>query len=130
MADRLTMARLMELIDAYGADPSRWPPAERSAATRLLEDPAYAARLAEARVLDTALDRWTVKPPSAALRAAVLPATALRRARDRVGWAAAGLAAAASGILIVQVAVPMDQPGWHRVEDTAFGDVPGKEAAR
>lgn len=56
--------RLDSLLDAYGADPARWPAAERSAAQALLaSDPAAQARLAQARLLDRALD---VLPPAPA----------------------------------------------------------------
>ena len=69
-------ARLQRLIDAYGADPARWPAAERDAAKRLLaETPAMSARLEDAARLDRALDDFNPAVPKAA------------QARLRQGWA-------------------------------------------
>ncbi len=49
--------RLQELIEAYGADPARWPADERDAARALLaQSPDALAAQARARRLDEALD--------------------------------------------------------------------------
>jgi ferric-dicitrate binding protein FerR (iron transport regulator) len=50
MNDRsqMTLARLGELLDAYGANSERWPPAEREAACALLAQSAEAQRRREA----------------------------------------------------------------------------------
>ena len=51
--------RLQRLIEAYGADPARWPAAEREAAERLLAaSPDLTAAVNEARRLDGALDDY------------------------------------------------------------------------
>jgi ferric-dicitrate binding protein FerR (iron transport regulator) len=66
----------MRLIDAYGADPARWPEDERAAAERhLADDPSARAALEEARRLDALLGRLPAPPeaPSIALPMA-LPA--------------------------------------------------------
>lgn len=53
----MRIARLEQVLAAYGADPRRWPAAERDAALALIERSAEArARVAEARRLDRALD--------------------------------------------------------------------------
>jgi len=75
MANGMTMERLHDLLDAYGAAPSRWPEAERDAAEAMIasSDEARAA-FAEAARLDAMLDE--AAPPPAA---------------DRLGWRLRGL---------------------------------------
>jgi len=96
----MTAARLHAIIDAYGADPARWPAAERDAALALLVRSPEARRHHDAAAgLDAALDASPVEVPSPALAARVLRATPRRRP-VRVGrWAAAPLAAAAVLVL-------------------------------
>jgi hypothetical protein len=53
----MKQARFRHLADAYGADPGRWPQAERTAAEALLAQSAEARHwLAKARQLDAWLD--------------------------------------------------------------------------
>jgi len=53
----LSADRFKALLDAYGADPARWPDAERDTALHFLADDARAqAWLDEARLLDDLLD--------------------------------------------------------------------------
>jgi hypothetical protein len=57
VAGSMSLARLEQVVAAYGADPQRWPETERDAARALVERSAEArARVAEARRLDRALD--------------------------------------------------------------------------
>jgi hypothetical protein len=50
------LSRLRAILEAYGADPQRWPADEREAATALTRSSVPAARmLAEARMLDSVL---------------------------------------------------------------------------
>ena len=69
---------LDELLDAYGADPARWPADDprRAAAWALIDsgDAAALQSLAAARALDRALDGAAAPAPSAALTGAVLQA--------------------------------------------------------
>jgi hypothetical protein len=54
----MKLDRFTELLDAYGAEPRRWPSGERGAAQALLEVSAEArARLAAAAALDALLDQ-------------------------------------------------------------------------
>jgi anti-sigma factor RsiW len=54
----MTLARLQHALDAYGADLSRWPRSQRSAAERLMaSDPAAAAAFSQARALDALIAR-------------------------------------------------------------------------
>jgi len=81
----MELTRLAELLDAYGGDPGRWPAAERDAALALLaSSPVARAQQQAAALLDAGLDAYSVAPPSAALRAAVIAASP----RPRVGWRA------------------------------------------
>ena len=76
-ADR-AMQALEDLLDAYGADPARWPAEDlrRAAAWALIEsdDAAALQSLAAAAALDRALDSATPPAPSAALTGTVLQA--------------------------------------------------------
>lgn len=81
--------RLTSLIDAYGADPERWPADERAAALLLLAESAEARAYAEdAAALDALLDRVplrptvTVDPASLAARIARAPARPQPRRRS------------------------------------------------
>ena len=111
----MTTHRLQEILDAYGADPARWPAEERDAAAALLaRTPALRT---EAARLDALLDATSaVDEPSPALVARVLAAAPARRrariVRFPVVAAAASLAAAAG--LVVWLAGargPSSQPG-------------------
>lgn len=72
------MQALEDLLDAYGADPARWPGEDprRAIAWALIEsgDAAALQSLAAAAALDRALDSATPPAPSAALTGAVLQA--------------------------------------------------------
>jgi len=90
--DTMALDRLRAIVDAYGADPARWPPAERAAGEALLADSAAAqALVAEAADLDATLDAVPAPQPTAALRTAILAAAPGRAAPSllaqlRDGW--------------------------------------------
>lgn len=89
--------RFEALIEAYGADATRWPDAERALALRhLAATPAAHGRRAAARRLDALLDAWRPDAPSAELaRRVAATAPLARMLRPRTLWlSAAGLAAA------------------------------------
>lgn len=91
-------ARVLELIEAYGAEPMGWPEDERDAArARLAAHPeAFAEALALARALDAALALDPVPEPSAQLTETILAAApSAPRAR-------AGLFAGLSALLFPQ----------------------------
>ncbi len=82
--------RLQSLIDAYGAEPARWPADERAAALLLLANSAEARAYAQdAGVLDALLDRAPLRPTvtvdPAALAARITRAPN-RRAAARATW--------------------------------------------
>lgn len=65
------MERFRELVEAYGAEPGRWPANERGAAEALLAGNAEAARLRkQAATLDAMLDKASL--PEAAFDAETL----------------------------------------------------------
>ena len=69
---------LLQLLDAYGADPARWPAEDprRAKAWALIDsgDAMAAQSAAAARALDRALDTMAPPAPSAALTGAILQA--------------------------------------------------------
>jgi hypothetical protein len=72
---RMTLARLGELLDAYGADPERWPYEEREAACALLARSAQAQRRQEASAqLDAVLNLAPSHAASPALLERILAA--------------------------------------------------------
>ena len=116
--DDMTLDRFAVLLDAYGADPARWPDAERAAARALLDRSSEArARRDAAAALDALLDRAATVEPSSALAERVLAQAPQRpkviRLRARV-VAAVGLAAAASLALWLTW-----RPGAHRTLEPA-----------
>jgi len=72
---RMTLARLGELLDAYGANPERWPPAERETACALLAQSTEAQRRREASAqLDAVLNLAPAHAASPALLERILAA--------------------------------------------------------
>ena len=116
-----TPDRLKILLDAYGADPERWPERERAAARELLaRAPEVQAPARRAAALDAALDAAPLAAPPgldpAALAARVMRLSARAAAaatswRFSFGWPnfATLAAAAALGLVI----------GWTDIETTA-----------
>lgn len=105
----MTLNRLKQLLDAYGADPDRWPLEERAAMLDLLARSESARDLAaQAASLDSLLDRAPLPMPpratSEALADRVMRRLALRGAarRPAFGWPnwVALAAAAVAGLVI------------------------------
>lgn len=117
----MNLTRLAELLDAYGADPRRWPAAERAAAQALLVASPEALGLQQrAALLDDALDQYTPTPPAPALHQALLAAAVLPRRprwrdmwadfwRDLGGWRVVGPAFAASLVLGALLPLVLDE---------------------
>jgi hypothetical protein len=108
----MTLARLRAILDAYGADPARWPAEEREAALGLLARSADARRERNAAaLLDDTLDAAPRMIASPALAARVLDAAPRdRRIRiERVIAVAAPLAVAA-GLVLWLVRPPTPPP--------------------
>lgn len=127
--------RFAELIETYGAEPRRWPEAQRNAATTWMEaHPEEAANtLRAARRLDEIMDRYVVPGPGAKLTAAIIEAAPPLRAaahrmrlwRQGAGLAVLGFAGALAGALAIAVLIPMTSPpdenGAYAM--TAFSDM-------
>lgn len=95
-AEQITETRVLALIEAYGADPMRWPKSERLAAQALIarsmatqDAPRIMAALAKAEELDAVLDGMTVPALSpdavAALHRAARPGL-IPRLRGLLDW--------------------------------------------
>jgi hypothetical protein len=105
----MTLDRLDQLLDAYGARAERWPDAEREAALALLAASAAArARRDAAATLDAVLDRTPAAAPSRDLAHRILAGAprprvvALRRRPRAPVIAAIGLAAASLALWLVR----------------------------
>jgi len=100
----MTLDRLQQLLDAYGADPMRWPEEERAAALAMLARSAEArAALADAERLDAILDLAESAEPSSDLAARIVAAApAVKPRRTRVVRRIAILVplAAAAGLVL------------------------------
>lgn len=69
----MDLARLQQILEAYGADPRRWPAAERAAAEALVAGSADAAAMREDAVaLDMLMDLSAAPSPSPELMARIL----------------------------------------------------------
>lgn len=128
----MTLERFTEILDAYGADPARWPEGERAAATAFAEarqdlaDPL----LAQAASLDIALGGHALPTASDALAEKIAGSARMRnRAKQRdwrgliwrgLGFAGVTLAGATAGALLVATLMPMSMPGDEDHVITAF----------
>ncbi len=138
--------RLAEILDAYGADPSRWPDAERDAAMVLFADPAGATAPRDVAVaLDTVLNAVVAPAPSPELMADILASAAPSGWRRWVAefwpfgpvWqpVTAFATVAVLGIVIGAAAPTAilpeltDYSAQEEAENMAFGFDPGTESA-
>ncbi len=133
--EREALARFEGLLDAYGAEPRRWPADRRAAAEALLARSSDArALLAAARRLDALLDTAPAEPAPAHLIGRVLAAAPQPRPR-RDGWfagwlkPAAGIAfAAVLGLGLGGLVSPFGSAGSELADadsvTLAIGDVP------
>ena len=90
MTNTMTDARLIALIEAWGADANAFPEAERAAAKALLAEAPdrFAAELQAARHVDALLGGMQDVTPSAALTAVLIDAAPKARVQRR-SWLAA-----------------------------------------
>ena len=112
MTHSMTDARLIELIETWGADPASWPEADKAAGKMLLaaHPERFSETIAQARQLDLMLGALPEPEMPAALAQAIMNAAprpkraggGLYRWFDlKTPWApASGLAAAAVGLLM------------------------------
>ena len=139
-------ARLQAVLDAYGADPERWPERDRAELADLLaQDTGISQAVDDARALDRLLDQASaprVRDGAAAGilavlnedgEAAVVPFETARRAdrgaaamRRRLAWPAAGLMAASLlvGVFLGQSEFLNDTvAGTFLTADSAFDEI-------
>lgn len=129
-------ATFAALLDAYGAEPARWPADRRDAAWAFLEADAQAAAAAEVAVrLDALLSIAVAPRPSPRLRSAILAAPRPSRAgRDPWPWlkgaglaagltaglAAAGAAGVVAGLAARPLMAPSHSAGADALEEAAL----------
>lgn len=78
----MTIERFKVLVEAYGADPARWPEAERAVAEAFANaSPEAQQLLAEAAAFDLMLDAASTAPVTRELEARVLDGFAARKTR-------------------------------------------------
>ncbi|MBT9368729.1 hypothetical protein [Rhizobium sp. CSW-27] len=125
-------AAFAALIEAYGADPMRWPQDRRAAALALAQTPSVARRLDSAARLDAALAMLAAPQPKAALSGRILAdaerhvtiRTRLRRWLVGAGLIGIGLAGGLTGAMAVAVVLPGQGAGLEIASgDTAFGAI-------
>jgi len=131
----MTLERLNEILDAYGADPERWPAEERQRALAFLTRSAEArARLDAAAHLDHVLDALPAPPPpSLDLESRITAMAPARGSRRR--WMVPPLAAAAALAIWVlrsdgpsvapDPTVPMARLGVYETTTDSLLDVDG-----
>jgi hypothetical protein len=121
----MTPERLARILEAYGADPSRWPVAERDFALALLSRDESLAR--QAFALDRRLDRFAVPCPDAAMAgralagfAALTHGSLLRRWWFAMLLAGAGALGMVAGTLLFAL-MPLERDAsWLDEHNTVF----------
>lgn len=116
----MTPERFRTIVDAYGADPRRWPHEERAAAEDWadLHRIEAAAVLAESASLDAWLTSHTIAPPARSLIDRIVATAPVRRPpkpRTRLWWQGAafagiGLAGGLAGAFVVSFFVLTGTP--------------------
>ena len=136
----MDIERFNELIAAYGAEPRRWPGAEREAGLALLaRSPEAREAHARARDTDALLDTLALHPTPPQLRRRLLEqAPAARRTwreafatlwRDLGGWQLAGPTLAAGLVLGVGVGVGFSPlPSANGFDDDTVFQLAGLDA--
>jgi hypothetical protein len=112
----MTPERFRSLVDAYGADPSKWPNDDRVRAFEHAATPQgtdVRTALADAAMLDDLLDDYVVAAPDRALMARIVasaPASTTREWFSHLwsGLGVAGVAAAGvlAGVMVVSSILP------------------------
>lgn len=147
----MTPQRFAQIVDAYGADPRRWPDAERAAAQAFAQahPREAAAPLAAAAALDACLAADVVEPADRALRRRIIASAEVQRppratghrrpfmARPAAWWipgaalAGAGAAGIVAGALAMSLLVSGGHPSvTHEPSYLSTGfDAPGGEGS-
>lgn len=100
----ITVDRALEILEAYGASPTRWPEAERAAMLDFMarEPEVFDKAQAEEAALDALLGSGHVQPSDMLERRIMrrLPSTGGRTVRGGAGWSWRAPAAAAAAVLL------------------------------
>jgi hypothetical protein len=141
-SEHMTAERFSELVNAYGADPRRWPEAERAAGLALAAQasPEQRVQMAKAAQLDGWLAGHTVAAPGDALIARIVAEADAARPQAKspvkrrapwwwpsAGFAGVGLAGVLTGAFMVSAALrfgaasPM-APDWTE-RGTSFSEL-------
>jgi hypothetical protein len=109
----MSRERFETILDAYGADPRRWPGGERAGAQAFAAADAGApALLAAAADLDGLILGGGPAPAGDRLREAIIASARIRPIRRRtLWWAGAGLGAALAGAAAGALTVGVLAPG-------------------
>jgi hypothetical protein len=118
----MNIERFRSLLEAYGANPARWPEAERVAALLFAEQSAEARdALQEAAAFDRLLDMTETQAATRALEDRILATFAERPAGQRTPWFILGWIPATAAVcsLALGLAVGAALPGLAGVSDNA-----------
>ncbi len=121
----MNIQRFKTLVEAYGANPARWPEAERVAALLFAEQSAEARdMLQEAAAFDRLLDTAETQPASRTLEDRILATFPERTVKKRSPWFTQRWipAAAVACSLVLGLAVGAALPGLAGVSDTTAVD--------
>jgi hypothetical protein len=121
----MNIQRFKTLVEAYGANPARWPEAERVAALLFAEQSAEARDvLLEAAAFDRLLDTAETHPATRALEDRILATFPERTVKQRAPWFTMRWipAAAVACSLALGLAVGAALPGLAGVSDAAAVD--------
>jgi len=119
----MNIERFRTLVEAYGANPARWPEAERVAALLFAEQsPEARDALQEAAAFDSLLDMAETQAATRALEDRILARFAERPAERRTSWLTLRWipAAAVACSLALGLAVGAALPGLAGVNDNAI----------
>lgn len=130
----MTSERFARIVDAYGADPRRWPADERAAACAFAQAHPREAQqwLAAAAAVDAGLAADLVEPVSRALQRRIVASAqgagraGLRGARPRFWWvpgaalAGAGIAGLAAGAMAMSLLMVTGEHGPAPHESSYF----------
>jgi hypothetical protein len=118
----MNIERFRTMVEAYGANPARWPEADRVAALLFAEQSAEArAALQEAAAFDSLLDMAETQAATQALEDRILATFVERGAEGRASWFTLRWipAAAIACSLALGLAVGAALPGLAGVSDSA-----------
>jgi hypothetical protein len=118
------LERFKSCAEAYGANPRRWPEADRPLHARLALTHEGTAILAEAERTDLFLDVWTAAPARAVLAERILDAAtepAPPRRRRGLAWSTAAFAASAVFGFVIGFTQVQDEPSSELVSQVLVG---------